>query len=779
MRKITLAEWCERNNRQDILAEWDVENNKQLDETPYTIASRSSTKVWWICGTCNNRWKTAVTTRVNGCGCPVCGHKECDRKRRQVSFEDSLANTHPELLAEWDYCKNKDIDPKQISHGSSLKVGWICKKCGKSWEATVANRVYGKGCPYCAHIKVNTGVDDLQSLFPEIAAEYDDLKNTIPVAEVFAKANYKVWWKCPKGHSYYARVADRTNSNHGCPYCSGRIAITGTNDLKTVYPDLAKEWDYEKNKPLLPEEILPSSGRKIWWKCEKGHSWQAPPYNRIKGVGCPTCNGFIQTSLPEQAIQFYLAPHFNLVSRSKIQGVEVDIFLPDYNIGIEYDGIYYHSSEKSRQKEEKKNKLLQETGVTLIRIKEDSERDAVENNTIYYRLKPNYSALDNVIKTLVTMLERITHVNCSEDIDFNRDRLKILALYKQYVLKNSFAVANPSLLAEWDYNKNSNISPESFSPRSNQKVWWLCPEGHSYMASIQNRTNGTGCPVCNNKQLLTGYNDIVAKNPALASEWDYSKNGITPDKVICSSPKKYWWKCSACGLEWETAPCNRERGSGCPRCAQKRVGAKNQIPKENEITLEVAFPEIAAQWDKQKNVGLSPNQVLPYSNKKRWWICPRGHSYEMRVITRTSNGCNCPYCSGQKVLKGYNDLSTLRPDIVKEWDYTKNVFLPDEVSTGSTRKAWWVCPRCGNHYNTTIQNRTKKQGSGCPICGRERTANSRKRAVKNVETGEVFNGIVDAARKYNKSHTTLSACLAGKSHTAYGYHWEYYQEEKN
>jgi hypothetical protein len=55
----------------------------------------------------------------------------------------------------------------------------------------------------------------------------------------------KAWWKCANGHEWQATI-DNRNKGRGCPYCSGRFAIKESNDLQTVNPDLASEWNYEK-----------------------------------------------------------------------------------------------------------------------------------------------------------------------------------------------------------------------------------------------------------------------------------------------------------------------------------------------------------------------------------------------------------------------------------------------------------------------------------------------------------------------------------------------------
>ena len=98
----------------------------------------------------------------------------------------------------------------------------------------------------------------------------------------------RVWWRCQIGHEWQTAI-DHRNRGKGCPYCSGRNAIIGENDLQTINPVLAKEWNYEKNNGLTPTNVTPGSGKKVWWKCSKGHEWQATIASRNKGSGCPQC----------------------------------------------------------------------------------------------------------------------------------------------------------------------------------------------------------------------------------------------------------------------------------------------------------------------------------------------------------------------------------------------------------------------------------------------------------------------------------------------------------
>ena len=124
---------------------------------------------------------------------------------------------------------------------------------------------------------------------PNLSREWNYEKNgDLKPEYVFANSIKKVWWKCNNGHEWQAKIANRNNGRN-CPYCSNQKILKGLNDLSTINPNLASEWNYEKNGDLKPEDFMAGSGKKVWWKCSKGHEWQATINNRNKGRGCPYC----------------------------------------------------------------------------------------------------------------------------------------------------------------------------------------------------------------------------------------------------------------------------------------------------------------------------------------------------------------------------------------------------------------------------------------------------------------------------------------------------------
>ena len=209
----------------------------------------------------------------------------------QTLYAYCLQTNNTALLSEWNAPKNGGEQPWDLAYGSHRKVWWKCAE-GHEWQAEVKSRVRGSGCPICAGRMIAAGENDLQTTHPAIAAEWHPVKNgNMTAAMVSAGSTRKVWWKCGKGHEWYAPVYSRTRGS-GCPICSGKKTVKGFNDLGTLFPGLAEEWVREKNMPLTPETVTPYSNKRVWWRCAGGHEWQAVISARTTGArGCPYCSG--------------------------------------------------------------------------------------------------------------------------------------------------------------------------------------------------------------------------------------------------------------------------------------------------------------------------------------------------------------------------------------------------------------------------------------------------------------------------------------------------------
>lgn len=285
---------------------------------------------------------------------------------------------------------------------------------------------------------------------------------------------------------------------------------------------------------------------------------------------------------------------------------------------------------------------------------------------------------------------------------------------------NDLKTLYPEIASEWHPTKNGKLTPDNVLPGSNKKIWWKCINGHEWQAQIKDRTRSKHkCPVCTGKRVLPGYNDLATVNPELAAEWHPTKNGnLTPAQVTAGSYKNIWWKCPQCGHEWQAKIWYRNKGIGCPSKSCRQLKRKNERLSES-YNLAVCYPEIAAEWHPTKNGALNPDQVLPGSNQTVWWLGKCGHEWQSKIFTRVKFKTQCPYCTGHKLLTGYNDLKTLHPDIADQWHPTKNRNLtPDQVTVALNTKVWWKCSCCGHEWYASIDNRVRR-AQECPMCKRK------------------------------------------------------------
>jgi len=157
----------------------------------------------------------------------------------------------------------------------------------------IYTRVGGTGCPYCKGKKAYPGENDLASQHPDLASQWHPTKNRNRTpADVTVGSHYKAWWICEKGHEWQAVVKSRVIGGTGCPVCTNRVLIPGENDLATTHPELARQWHPDRNGGLTPRDIVAGARRKVWWRCDRDHEWQATVLSRAYGgAGCPVCAG--------------------------------------------------------------------------------------------------------------------------------------------------------------------------------------------------------------------------------------------------------------------------------------------------------------------------------------------------------------------------------------------------------------------------------------------------------------------------------------------------------
>ena len=277
-----------------LAAQWDYESNGDLK--PTMVSAGSSKKVGWVCEQ-GHHWPATIASRNAGAGCPDCAREAGPRKLRDslLASRGSLADKNPDLAAEWHPTKNGEITPSDIRPMSNRKYWWVCSKCGHEWMASANSRIHLKsGCPACVGRVPNIGENDLFTACPHLKDEWDfELNKNIDLSKTPKGSHLRVWWKCSKcGHKWQASIAKRAKGSK-CPCCVNRVVKRGYNDLATTHPNVAIDWNVERNGSLTPEMIAAGSNKKVWWKCHKcGCEWETSPNKRTvkkNPTGCPIC----------------------------------------------------------------------------------------------------------------------------------------------------------------------------------------------------------------------------------------------------------------------------------------------------------------------------------------------------------------------------------------------------------------------------------------------------------------------------------------------------------
>lgn len=423
---MTFLEYCKKN-KPSILKEWNQEKNGPIDESLSFMSHKKYWFICSECGTEFMASPHSISYSLYNC-CPnCCKRRRADGRHKAAIRKNNFSLQNKKLVSEFDIEKN-GIDPSEISFKTNKQYWWKCSDCGFEWRASVSNRVKGTGCPHCAkvthtsfpeqaifyyvksmfgdaincdkHLGVELDIyipsikkaieydgeawhqdrkkdeakniicadhgihlirireencwfwpmskyltclsaktgdnksltealkrlffllredlcipdidvnrdekriraeyinakknNSIQYRFPELSKEWDYERNKpITPDKVDYGSGTKYWWICSKcNNSFEMSPNSRTYKHTNCPYCSHTLVKPGVTDLKTKYPQLIEEWDYEKNSALniFPDKVFANSDKKVWWKCKKcGHEWEAIIGNRTRGKGCPLC----------------------------------------------------------------------------------------------------------------------------------------------------------------------------------------------------------------------------------------------------------------------------------------------------------------------------------------------------------------------------------------------------------------------------------------------------------------------------------------------------------
>ena len=680
-------------------------------------------------------------------------------------------------MADWDFEKNFNLNVDAITQGSPKKVWWRCHVCNHNWQARINSRLH-TGCAKCKGLGVLKEENILWSR-QDIRVYFDAENNPdINPGRISKSSKQTINLRCEKCGFKWNQVAYKKVS---CRECQ-KNEIRKSQSLGAVSPEIAKDWNYDKNFPTKPDEVFYKQKKKAWWICSNGHQYEALISNRTtKNTGCNICLG---RSFEKGNSFFENYP--DLIKEWDFQKNEIDPrkIPPRSNKRVYWVCAKNHSWERMIH-----HRTKNDQGCPICNHLQAS----VDNNIeiTHPHLVREWDFKKNIISITSLTFKSCKKVwwICSSGHEWNATvNTRASGAKCPYCIgklaseDSNLSSEYPFISKEWHPTKNLSLLPSHFRPKSSKKVWWICIKGHEYFSSISGRASGSGCPICNtntSKAEIRTYVELKSLLPDAL--WQEKINKIEIDVFVPSIKLGFevdgffWHKDKVAkdtdkniNLERLGIKIVRIRDIGLPSIGgleffvdtgnltektwfdfldylrplliergiahrfdvylknRKFMGGDlyNEIVKRlpappKEKSIEHKFPSISKEWDYEKNHPLTPDLFTANSNENIWWKCAGNHSWQTKISIRTK-GSNCPYCSSrQAILTAENSLGRLFPGLAKEYNTERNNYIdPEKVLSGTHKKVWWKCSN-KHEWEATVASRTRS-GRNCPFCAGNR-----------------------------------------------------------
>ena len=644
--------------------------------------------------------------------------------------EKRYVSDNAQLMEEWDWGKNNalDLKPNYLLCGSNKKAWWRCAK-GHSYELSVKSRVgLRNGCPICSGKLIISGVNDFAAKYPELAKEWHPtLNGSVKPSEIAPKSDKKFYWICEKGHTYDASAGRRT-IGQGCPFCANRRLLVGFNDIKTRCPEAAEDWDYELNEGR-PEDYKYCSNISVHWKCKRcGNKWESRILDRVKAkYGCMNCAKIERARMK------------STTHVSRTGGIQDSLLLMEWD----YDRNENLPSEYPPQSNKYVHWICSKCG---------------------YRYKSKISNRSNGRRCAC----------CA-------NKIVVPGI-------NDLTTTHPQLAKEWHPTKNMPLTPEQVTYGKGKKVWWICPEGHEYPATILHRASGgTNCPICNSgrqtsfaEQAVFYYVKKVFPD-AINRYTDIFDNSMELDIYIPSIKLGIEYD----GMAWHKADKLPREQKKYRICKENGIRLLRLMEKPRQDVRLTTADEYLSIMDgpmhEKKHLTKTIRFLLDRIDPETNYLTRKKAIFHSRVDINLDRD-EAQIRKYMTIIKD-GSFGDLHPELVREWHPDRNgEVTPYKVKPYSDIKVWWVCSQCGNEYCATVGHRS--YGTGCPKCGKMKSIRSRSKHVVMIdrETKEIlrtFESASEASKQMKISGGNINAVLHGKRAHAGGYIWHYEENDED
>lgn len=340
---------------------------------------------------------------------------------------------------------------------------------------------------------------------PDVARFWDYKKNCGWGPEDFSYGSgVRAWFKCPRGkdHRFQSAISIVSRAlltgtwTEGCGFCRG-LRVSRTNSLQDRYPELAKEWLVRRNG-IKPDEVSYGSNKMAWWRCKRGHVWEAQIANRTTlDAGCYVCNKGAPTDLrdyPEALAEFDAKKNKGIDPYALPYGVKL-FWRCAQDPRHTWQSGFYRTSKQTRcpyctNKKGSKGNNLKESHPQLAKQWHPSKNKDLKptdvtsgsRQKVWWRC---YRGPDHEWPAVVG--DRVLDESGCPFCSFRRTSVT-----------NVISAVAPELVREWDKKKNGTVTPDKERAHSRTKRWWVCFDcGHEWQAEPHRRIErGSGCPNC-------------------------------------------------------------------------------------------------------------------------------------------------------------------------------------------------------------------------------------------------------------------------------------------
>ena len=380
------------------------------------------------------------------------------------------------------------------------------------------------------------------------------------------------------------------------------------NSISNKRPELVSEWS-PRNHPATPDNVTYGSNKLFWWIGTCGHEWQSSAIARSAGEKCPICaNARIVSGINDLKTLF---PVLSAEWSEKNAPLEPTMVGPGTHKKVLWHGKCGHEWAAGVRNRVAgagcpycSHNIVLPGFNDLQSIRPELAKEWSDRN------------LPLLPSQVTAFANRKVWWRCVEGHEWNA-----LISTRSYGSKcpycsgilalkgfNDFATMYPDLAKEWS-DRNRELMPDMVNSKSRENVWWKCGTcGHEWKSLVKTRVKGGKCPVCAERAVLSGYNDLATTDPALFTEWDYEKNGkVLPERISRYSMKSVWWKCEF-GHSWKDLISRRAiEHAGCRYCQNEFKSVLPQLL----IMLYCSQRGLKVEISNESRLGLLIDAYIP------------------------------------------------------------------------------------------------------------------------------------------------------------------------